>query len=144
MLRTLQMDVTDLRMQADREYAKDGAFKMIQEASKAGKPFELVVRDEHNSRMIYGLEGLPVTDRTTGENKTVLTESYQAGDPHRDNTWMYSDVKPGKADIQRTYFIDEGAKPGRTAGWVMGRMDSLFEELARRFPDYVKTAEAER
>ncbi len=133
-MQELMFRVEDLSTTAERESAQALASYRVRQS----RAFEIGVHSPmtDNGTLIYVLSG-----RTHPDGITQLVESYYPAHPPRDNTWMYADVKPGKAPVVRSYTFES---PATAAGWVYSRMDSFFTELTHRYPDYVKASDHER
>ncbi len=89
----------------------------------------LVVTAGTNNRVLWAMEMRPVQDRATGESGFMAIESYYPRDTQRDNTWVYHDVKPGQAPVERAYWLDTERKPGRLAGFVSSRFAQVIEQI---------------
>ena len=90
---------------------------------------ELVVTTGTRHRVLWAMEMRPVQDRATGESGFMAIESYYPRDTQRDNTWIYHDVKPGQAPVERAYWLDTDRKPGRLAGFVGSRFAQVIEHI---------------
>ena len=138
-MQELTFRVEDLRNARERESVQMLSMRTVEQVVIHTGSFEIGVQSPmtESGKLIYVLDG-----RTHSDGVTHLTESYYPANPSRENTWMYADTKPGRAPVQRSYTFPDGAK--HVAGWIQSRMDSLFTELAQRYPDHVQPPDHER
>lgn len=94
----------------------------------------LVVTTGPNNRVLWAMEMRPVQDRATGKSGFMAIESYYPRDTQRDNTWIYHDVKPGQAPVERAYWLDTERKPGRLAGFVTSRFEQVMAQIQALTP----------
>lgn len=134
----LTFRVEDLRIERNRESVQALSARTVEQAVRHPGAFEIGVQAPmtDHGKLIYVLSG-----RTHPDGVTHLTESYYPDQPPRDNPWMYADTKPERVPVVRHYAFDG---PQHVAGWVQSRLDALFAELARRYPDFVKAPTHER
>ncbi len=129
----------DLRTEYDRANMIDRIQDFAGAGVRAEEFFEIVLRSRTGD-MIYGVEVAPPAAGAPWGEDVHISEDYFPNDG-RSNTWMYADVKPGRAPVSRQYDIDEEIHPGRTAGFLGSRATQLFEALQERFPHMLQPAE---
>ncbi len=120
----LTFRVDDLASPEDRENVREMIYQTIRHAAQKPGCFEISIDGPTpvGDHSLYALDG-----RTHADGVTHLTESYYPADVKRDPTWMYTDMKPGYAPIERHYTF---YPPKGPAGWVYSRLEGSGQQSA--------------